>query len=169
MAGPGQSATDEIEIYEAVITRLVEVEGLSRGNVFLSAEAVYLGGDYPGDLYVEVVPGAGVDDPANAPHGVIEDTIRVVIFRRLLVDMPEQDTQRIMHRSHGVFVLVKKIHEIMQNCYLGGRLVLPLIAIRRSPNNVIPVNSDGWISIDRTYRCRYRIGFPDPQEVADGS
>lgn len=161
MATPGQTPTDLLTVLAAIVAKVELVVG--EGNVWISAEPIFLGVSYPGDLYVEVVPGTGTDDKSRSGFGLVLDQVQIVVYKRLFTDLPEQHTQLLADASVGLLKTVKDITNKLTQNFLDGLLLVPLYPVRRDPSS-IPLGSMGWASVTRLFNMKYVENFSSPQD-----
>ena len=153
--------TTDLEVLDAVVKVLQKP--FAKSQVFITAEPIFLGLSYPGDEYIEVVPGAKIDRGATVGHGLCSQEIRIVCFRRLMMDIQEQDTQRLINESRGLVATVNKVYSSLSNNFLENLLVVPMHPVRQSAASVAPLTATGWASIERVFTCQYEQPFPEVQ------
>lgn len=144
-----------------------EATGLNPNLVWVSAQPTFLGDAYPGDTYVQVVPGGAKEKLARMGLGYVDDTIRIIIYKRLLVDKKNQDTIRFTDSNRGLMALIQTIDLQIEQNFLDGQLIMPLLPDTRQPPNDVPIMGSGWAIVERVYHCRYCTAFSAPQEDID--
>lgn len=165
MATPGQAVTNDSAVLNEIVDELRTVTGLGSSTVFISAEPIFLTTSYPGQQYVEVVPGGALDELSKAGAGYIRADFRIITFKRLLIDMKKQDTKRIADASLGLFKLVQDITDKLTQNFLAGLLVVPLRPVRRTSASSGPIIGAGWASVERVFEATYRGTFSDPSNL----
>ena len=165
MSTPGNVVTSTEEVLNEIVAQLATVEGLNTGNVWISAVPFFLQVSIPGDQYVQVVPGAAIDSYAGEGIGYTADQVKIVVFKRLLLDMAQQDTQKIANASVGILQLVQLITNKLTQNFLNAKLTSPLLPMRRDAANSAPVEAMGWVSMERVFQMRYLIDFSAPQAM----
>lgn len=165
MVTPGQVVTNDSAVLREIVSELITIDGLNTGNVFISAEPIFLASAYPGDQYVEVVPGGALDVLSKAGDGYIRADFRIIVFKRLLLDIKRQDTELIASASLGLFALVQTITDKLTQNYLK-LLVVPLRPIRRTSASSGPVIGAGWSSTERVFEATYLGTFSEPSNFS---
>lgn len=165
MTTPGQQITTDLAVLNAVLFQIRQVSSISSVTSWISATPVFLGTDYPGDFYVQVVPGSSVDEHSRQGSGYIAAEITVVSFKRLLLDQAEQETELIASATVGLLTVVQDIYDRLTNNFLKGLLTVPMRPTRRGPALAGPIAGSGWASIERRFEAKYRVAFPDIQET----
>lgn len=162
MSTPGQIETNDSDVLNEIVKELRTVTGLGTSTVFVTAEPIFFGTSYMGQQYVEVVPGGALDDFSKAGTGYIRADFRIITFKRLLIDMKDQDTQRIANASLGLFNLVRDITDKLTQNYLDDQLVIPMRPVSRTSASAGPIVGSGWASVERVFEATYRVAFSDP-------
>lgn len=170
MATPGNSPTTDAAVLLAIVDKINDSESINDHAVYVVADSFFQGVSYIGDHYIQVVPGAVVDtiavgdDGAGGGIGLIETEFRVVIYRRQLSDLADQDTQRITHDSLGLLQLVNAVDAQLINSMLGGIVLTPIRPVRRAPVSKGPVVADGWAAQERLYTVKFQVSYPGIQD-----
>lgn len=165
MTTPGQTITTPEAVLAEIVAQLRTVSGLNEGNCYLIAQPMFVGVNYGGDHYVQVCPGSAIDKLTAEGEGFTVDNLRIVVFKRLMTDMIDQDTQKLTDATNGVLKLVRDITDKLTQNFLRGLLVVPLKPLRREMGGV-PDSFSGWARIDRVFDMAYRINYSAPQSLS---
>lgn len=151
--------TSTLAILNQITTELIALTSGNASNVFIAAHEVWLETP-PGDFYIQIILGAGIDKWANQEQGWILDNITVCTFKKVLFDEEPQDSQRIANASVGLLNLVA-IVEGLSNSQLAGLALVPVKPTRREDSRRNPQDPyDGWAMIPRQFTVEYRYPYP---------
>jgi hypothetical protein len=152
--------TTETAILNQVVAELQTLNDANAGNVFIAAQTVWLA-EPPGDFYLEVIPGVAIDKWAKQGNGWIKDSFTVCVFKRLIVDMQDQDTAKIADASVGLLKLIDDVQTKLTLSYLAGKALVPILPERREAGERNPDDPyDGWIMMRRTFVVEYLYAVP---------
>ena len=155
----GNQAVKELAVLNEIVTQLQTIAGLQSNNCYMVAEAVFMGGGWPGDQYVQVTPGIAIDSYAEQGRGYKTAEVRIAIWSRLLTDRPYQDGQKLANATTGLMVLVDTVQNKLTQNFLDGKLVRPLTPKRREPRAGVPAQQTGWARVDRIFAYSHRETF----------
>lgn len=164
MAVTGQQVTTDLAVLNEVLFQIKQITGISEANAWISATPLFLGTTYPGDLYIQVVPGVAVDELSKMGEGYNAAEITIICFKKLLLDRAQRDTKLIAEASIGLLKVVQNVSDRLTNNFLRGLLTVPMRPVRRGPASAAPA-ATGWASIERRYQAKYRVVYPAPQQL----
>ncbi len=162
----GQNVKSDYDVLEAIQTQLRTITNLDENNCYIIAEPVFLPGMYPGDQFVQIAPGNAIDKQAIAGNGVVQAEVRIAIYKRLLVDRAGQESELIADATNGILTLVETIQNKLTQNYLVGRLVIPMVPLRREVGGGVPAQQSGWARIDRLFMYSHRVTFSAQQQAS---
>jgi len=141
----GQQNTTEYAVLNSIVSELQEISSLNSNNCYISAEAVFMGDTYPGDLYVQVVPEVGNDQYAGVGRGYkiaqvrIQDRVETVTRRIVISDVSGSDEQICDNANTA---LVAAAAEYADQAALPSNRTLRLL---KKTFRVVAINSRGAI------------------------
>ena len=165
MATPGNTSTTDAAVLLAIVDKINDASSVNDHVVSITSESFFQGVAYAGDHYIQLVPGAAVDlINVGDSIGLIEMEFRVVFYKRLLMDIADQDTQKIAHASLGLLKLIRNVDAQLVNSMLGGLVLVPVSPVRRAPVMKPPVSASGWTAAERIYTTQYQVSYPSIQD-----
>ena len=158
--------TSETAILNQTVAELQAITGMNAGTVFIAAIPLFLESP-PGDVYMEVVPGAAIDAQAKQGTGRTEDAFTVCIFKRLFSDEAGRDSARIADATQGLLAVVASVEAHIVASYLKGLALVPVLPDRREAAERNPADpADGWICIKRVFKVEYLWSMPSAQSTS---
>lgn len=162
MPAPGQNPTDISAVLLGMVAALVSsVPDLTEANTYITGDIEFQGEEYAGDMYVQIVCGSAEDSQLKSNVPIIDEEVRVGIFRRLHMDLPGQLNQSITNPGLGILALTKQIEGVLINNTIQSLLLMPLAPSRRTPIRQAPMVGSGWSGIERVFKAKYLTTYPD--------
>lgn len=156
---------NRIAVYQQVMTELKLVDGFNDANVMMRVRPVFLTNP-PGDQYVQVVTGTAIEKQARSYLGYCTDQITIAVFKRLLTDQAERDTQKITNDAVGLMKLMGAVESAMINTKLAGLLTATMCPVRTDAPEESGIEADGWVMMRRTFDMQHQYDFPAEQSIS---
>lgn len=166
MAFPN-NITTATAIFNAILTKLLSLEAMTSATGFICAKTRWLGEAYPGDRYVEVIPGASKELSVENAVGRRKHQFTIAVFWRLLVDMTDQDTERLANASAGLLQFIDIVDSAIANSALKGLANVPIKPDMTQEAEDDPLDvGGGWVMQKRIYDVTYLWAYPDVQDLS---
>lgn len=167
MAFPNTITTPAAIFNQVSALLIARVTGLHAGNCAINAAVTWLGNAYPGDLYVQVVPGAAMDISADHAVGRVKHSFTVAVFWRLYNDQSGQDTLRLADSTRGLLQFIVGVNNAIINSALNSLANVPVKPDRTEQAEHDPVDiADGWVMVRRVFTVTYLYNFPATQDIS---
>ena len=162
MATPGNQNTTDAKVLLAIVDEINDASSINDHVVSISADPSFLGVSYAGDHYIQVIPGSVEDRIGTGDgSGVHETEFSVVVYKRLVTDLANQDTKKITHATLGLLSLIDDIDAQLVNSMLGGIVLTPIIPISRESILKPKETAQGWAASERRYSVLYKVSYPE--------
>ena len=157
------------DVLNAVVARLVALEPalFTEANAYIVDKPEFRESEH--EIFAQVSVGDGSFPHAASGVGLMQNTVRVTVYRRLARDVSERDDQRIASAA-GVVALLDTIEQRMTHSYLGGVLVSCLTPTApTAPATSGTDEAPDWVSASIGFDFTMDAGFPNPQVKNDGT